>query len=884
MSLCFSLSRVVCMQDRPPQHHFARAYSQQEDSLTSNYYARTTPRASFWLMLQRLFLVNTFAPQWLPKRWHHPIVGYFAALLLQVVAVFGTLSLTHIFPPFAFTGLLETLVVAVIALNFGTGPSLIATIVGLFLLNLFVLPPHENWALGETQELVENVLFLLVGVTFSVVASQVERARRGAIAERTLLDAVIETVPDSVSIYDAQGRLVRLNDAGRRMEKEQGIELPTYTSSTGKLRTVKGNLFPPEELPVKRALSGEVISTVEMVWHPENGKERYLLVSAAPLYDPWDKIGGAVAISHDMSALRQSERETSASASELEATFEAIADAVFVFNRDGLMIRTNAAFRELVGTRSGHFSHPSDARQTFFTIYDERGQNLPYDQLPQNRILRGETLKGATSIDILVHTIDERDVLLSVSGAPVYIQDGRLIGGVAIYRDITERRRLERYTHTALHALLEMAQTLVQGSDDTIEETAEDPSASVVGQRLAELTSRVLNCKRVGLVAVEPHSNRLLPIAVVGLTPEQERRWWEDIPTLHVDEYLGDSSLAPRLRKGEVVLLNATAPLINERYNVYNPRSILFAPMSLGHEFMGLLSLDYDSEEHIYTDDEKALAGAVAKLAALVIEREQLLRESAEARANEIALRDANHRMNEFLGIASHELKTPITTIKGSTQLLERRLKKMIGLEALSSEDRLRLQEEAQDLLRRTSVQVNRLTRLINDLLDVSRIQANKLEPHMELCDLTTIVRDVVQEQSRVASRRTISLDTGSLQNVPVFADIDRIEQVLTNYISNGLKYSTADKPVEVTLRVEEREARVSVRDEGPGLPEEELPHLWDRFYRAKGIEVQSGSGVGLGLGLYICKTIIELHQGQVSVQSVEGKGSTFWFSLPLAE
>jgi len=869
--------------ERQPQQHFARAYSQREDAITNNYYAQATPRTSFLLELHRWFLVNTFAPQWLPSPWQHPVVGYLLGVLLQVCAALGTLLLMRIFPTFAFSGLLEILSIAIIALTFGTGPSLLATLLGITLLNIFVLPPYPDVNLHGVQNFVESVLFLLVGITISIVASQVERARRGAVAEQTLLDAVIETVPDGVSVYDTQSRLVRTNSAGKRMEAERGVRYPAFTETTGKLRTPGGSFFSQEELPVRRALQGEVVAGVEMVWQPLTGETRYFMVGAAPLYDAWEKIGGVVSISHDISALRSSERATVASASELEAIFESLTDGVFVFNQEGVIIRMNTAFRELLGvhTHADYFSRMSTEHRNLFTPTDQQGKPLAYEQRPQYRILQGESLKGATAMDIFVQSLDGREVLLSVSGAPVYLQDGKLIGGVAICRDITERRRLEAYTQNALNALLAMAQTLVQGSDVGIQE--EDASTHAVGQRLVELTRRVLDCKRVGMLSVEPHTNRLLPVAVVGLTKEQEYHWWESAPTFHIDS-LASSAIIERLRSGEVVQISKELANRDPDYAFYAPNCLLLAPMSIGNMLIGILALDSNSEEHVYSADEQALAGAVARLSALVIERERLLRERSEAQANEIALREANQRMNEFLGIASHELKTPITTIKGSTQLLERRLKKMMALEMATVEERTRLQEEAQDLLRRTSIQVNRLTRLINDLLDVSRIQVNKLEPHMERVELASVLRDVVEEQRRGATKRTITLALPEQNVVAVIADIDRIEQVLTNYISNALKYSALDRPVAVSLQVRGSDAVVAVHDEGPGLPQVELKNVFERFYRVKGIEVKSGSGVGLGLGLYICKTIIELHQGQVGVESIEGKGSTFWFSLPRAE
>ena len=172
--------------------------------------------------------------------------------------------------------------------------------------------------------------------------------------------------------------------------------------------------------------------------------------------------------------------------------------------------------------------------------------------------------------------------------------------------------------------------------------------------------------------------------------------------------------------------------------------------------------------------------------------------------------------------------------------------------------------------------------RLVGDLLDVSRVRAGKLEFHVERCDLASIVRDATTAQRLAWPGRTIELDAPDAE-VSVNADAQRIEQVVTNYLTNALKYSPGDASVAISLGVTTREARVAVRDHGAGLTREQQQHVWERFHRVPGVKQQSGSGAGLGLGLYICRGIVERHGGRVGLESVPGKGSTFEFTLPRA-
>jgi signal transduction histidine kinase len=155
-----------------------------------------------------------------------------------------------------------------------------------------------------------------------------------------------------------------------------------------------------------------------------------------------------------------------------------------------------------------------------------------------------------------------------------------------------------------------------------------------------------------------------------------------------------------------------------------------------------------------------------------------------------------------------------------------------------------------------------------------------------DICDLAETVRTCIDTQRLVWPGRTITLDEPA-EDVHIRADADRIGQVVTNYVTNALKYSAADQPVAVSLRLEGTEAYVQVRDQGPGLTVEQQTHIWDRYHRVQGVAVQDntrGAGGSLGLGLYISRTIIEQHGGRVGIESRPGTGSTFWLALPLSQ
>ena len=224
--------------------------------------------------------------------------------------------------------------------------------------------------------------------------------------------------------------------------------------------------------------------------------------------------------------------------------------------------------------------------------------------------------------------------------------------------------------------------------------------------------------------------------------------------------------------------------------------------------------------------------------------------------------KELESRRDEFLSVASHELKTPVTAIKGMTELLLR----MAGKRD-ASERELRA-------LNTVNQQVDRMTRLVNDMLDVSRIAAGKLVVSLEAIDLCALLSEVVEQEQFVHTTHTLTLEPCA--PCIVRGNHDRLQQVVLNLLANAVQHSPLGSAICIMLHQDADQVTVSVRDTGVGISKEKQAHLFERFYQA-----QENPARGLGLGLYIVKEIIEQHHGRIWVESESGYGSTFSFSLP---
>lgn len=221
-------------------------------------------------------------------------------------------------------------------------------------------------------------------------------------------------------------------------------------------------------------------------------------------------------------------------------------------------------------------------------------------------------------------------------------------------------------------------------------------------------------------------------------------------------------------------------------------------------------------------------------------------------------------RKDEFISIASHELKTPLTSLSASIQLMQRFIQTGSNPNMLLT------------LVIKADKNLKKLIHLMDDLMNVTKIQQGQLHLNKTFFNPAELIKDCCEHISIGNSHQIII--TGDMK-LKVYADSRQIEQVITNFVNNAVKYAPQSKRIEVHISKVQNNLKVSVRDFGIGIDPEKIPHLFDRYYRVDSSGIQFS---GLGLGLYICAEIINRHGGKIGVDSILNKGSTFWFTIPI--
>lgn len=300
-------------------------------------------------------------------------------------------------------------------------------------------------------------------------------------------------------------------------------------------------------------------------------------------------------------------------------------------------------------------------------------------------------------------------------------------------------------------------------------------------------------------------------------------------------------------------------PSAADAYRASRVGAVVCVPITAGERRLGVLAL-YAERPPIFAVSDMELAQLLADQAAVVLESRALIDDVARMQARE----EATRLKEDFLSAAAHDLKTPLTTVVAQAEFLERKA----GRDPSAPADVPGLQRIVRES--------KRLASLVTDLLDAARLEQGRLVTDREPIDLGTVVSEVVARQP--AGRHSVEVDVrGAIVGT---YDRRRLEQLIDNLIENAKKYSPDATPVRVTVWQQDGEARITVRDDGIGIPTSDLPVIFERFSRASNVDDRKFHG--MGLGLYICRGIVEEHGGRIWAESVVGKGSTFHVALPL--
>jgi PAS domain S-box-containing protein len=566
-----------------------------------------------------------------------------------------------------------------------------------------------------------------------------------------------------------------------------------------------------------------------------------------------------VAFVEDISARREAQAENGRTLSLLRATLESTADGILVVDLNGKILSFNQKLADMWGIPAEIFGGGDDQIAINAAL-----EKLQYPDEFVAKVIELYKHPDEASYDVLElrdgRTFERYSQPQRINDVPV--------GRVWSFRDVTARRQAERQAHElareqAARAEAENSQrraTLLAEGSRVLSASFDYQTTLAALVRLAvpsladycalDIVEAEDRFERIGEAHSDPTKSQLL----------------REVASFPRDSLTAHHPLIRVMTTGEPVLEREVTPAFirlsfaeegqRKVVDALGPRSLICVPLASSGAPLGALTLvTSDTSGRRFSAADLSLAADLARRAAIVVEHARLFNDAQQA----------TRARDDVLAVVAHDLRNPLNTVTMAVSLM---------LESTPPE---RVQERRQvEIVRRAA---DRMNRMIQDLLDVKRMESGRLALDPKPEAPVGLINDTIDMLRPLASGSTIRLEANVEESLPpVLADSARVQQVLSNLVGNAVKFTPRNGRISITAESGEGEVRFGVIDTGPGIPAEQLPHIFGRFWQARTTDRR-----GIGLGLAIAKGIVEAHNGKIWVESHVGLGSTFYFTLPVA-
>jgi PAS domain S-box-containing protein len=669
-------------------------------------------------------------------------------------------------------------------------------------------------------------------------ALEAELARREERRQREQLRVTLASIGDAVIVTDATGVITFINPVG-----EQLTGWPSAAAIGQPLdqvfRIINEHTREMVENPVTKVIRlGMIVGLANhTVLLGKDGKEFLIDDSGAPIRNEDGSIGGVVLVFRDATQTRKSAEARA----RLAAIVQSADDAIISKNLDGIVQTWNRAAERLYGYTADEII----GKPLAILVPQDHPDELP---ALLERLRRGERIEHFETVRVRK---DGTRIDVSLTISPLKNEQGEIVGASKIARDITARKRQEaalRFLASASNALSELTDSL-----STMQKVARFAIPDFADWCTVDMLDATGALRRVAVAHADP--------AKVQLATELQNRHPPDPNDAHgIWQILrtGKSEMVTEISE-ELLQERVKDPNLLRVIHDLELTSYIGVPLTVRGKTLGVLTFITAESRRKYVAADLQLAEALGQRAATAIENARLYEE----------LKDADRRKDEFLAMLAHELRNPLTPIRNALYLM-----KTPNIDPKSV-------EEARDITER---QVQHMVRLVDDLLDVSRIMRGRIELRREVVDLAAVIHQAVETSRPVIDSQgqelVLSLPPDPIQ---LEADPTRMAQVISNLLHNAAKFSKQAGQIWLSAEREGPEAVLRVRDTGSGISSELLPRIFELF--AQGDRTLERSQGGLGIGLTIVRRLVEMHGGRITAHSEgAGRGSEFVVRLPISK